>query len=287
MDGLCRTDTGSSQNRSRALTSRKQLETITLNVGECSITSQPYIRYLGVMLDSRLSYTRHVEQVAEKASRVAMSLARLMPSISGPRQDRRKLLATVVVSVLTYGIAIWREVLEMETYRRKVAAAHRISTLRVACAFRTISNDAVCVIANMMPIEVIAIERKQLYAERGGNPAEREKLRRNVKQRSIENIPDCPAVCGTPEDAEHVFFHCARFDQAREELNVRLGGGIEPETIVRFMLEKEENWSAVSSFAKDIMTRLREEDQSRRKAKEPEKIASRVMQRRQTDFWKH
>uniref|UniRef100_A0A6V7JQE5 Uncharacterized protein n=1 Tax=Bracon brevicornis TaxID=1563983 RepID=A0A6V7JQE5_9HYME len=36
-------------------TSRKQLEKITLNVGECSITSQPYIRYLGVMLDSRLS----------------------------------------------------------------------------------------------------------------------------------------------------------------------------------------------------------------------------------------
>uniref|UniRef100_A0A6V7L983 Uncharacterized protein n=1 Tax=Bracon brevicornis TaxID=1563983 RepID=A0A6V7L983_9HYME len=49
-------------------------------------------------------------------------------------------------------------------------------------------------------------------------------------------------------------------NEAREELNVRLGGGIEPETIIRFMLEKEENWSAVSSFAKDIMTKLREEE---------------------------
>uniref|UniRef100_A0A6V7JI66 Uncharacterized protein n=1 Tax=Bracon brevicornis TaxID=1563983 RepID=A0A6V7JI66_9HYME len=44
--------------------------------GECSITSQPYIRYLAVMLNSRLGYTRHVERVTEKASRVAMSLAR-------------------------------------------------------------------------------------------------------------------------------------------------------------------------------------------------------------------
>uniref|UniRef100_A0A6V7LDP4 Reverse transcriptase domain-containing protein n=1 Tax=Bracon brevicornis TaxID=1563983 RepID=A0A6V7LDP4_9HYME len=65
-------------------TSRKQLETITRNVGECSITSKPYIRYLGVMLDSRLSYTRHVDQVTEKASRVAMSLAPLIPNIGGP-----------------------------------------------------------------------------------------------------------------------------------------------------------------------------------------------------------
>uniref|UniRef100_A0A6V7KR42 Reverse transcriptase domain-containing protein n=1 Tax=Bracon brevicornis TaxID=1563983 RepID=A0A6V7KR42_9HYME len=167
-------------------TSRKQLETITPNVGECSITSQPYIRYLGVMLDSSLSYARHVEQVMEKASRVAMSLARLMPNIGGPRQDRRRLLASVVISVLTYGVAIWGEVLEMETYRRQVAAVHRISALRVACAFRTISNDAVCVIANMMPIEVIAIERKQLYTERETNPADREELRRNFKQRSME-----------------------------------------------------------------------------------------------------
>uniref|UniRef100_A0A6V7J1Z6 Reverse transcriptase zinc-binding domain-containing protein n=1 Tax=Bracon brevicornis TaxID=1563983 RepID=A0A6V7J1Z6_9HYME len=102
-----------------------------------------------------------------------------------------------------------------------------------------------------------------------------------------ENIADCPAGCGTPEGAQHVFFHCARFGQAREELNVRLGGGIEPEIIVRFMLEKEENWSAVSSFAKDIMMELREEEQSRRKAREPETIAPRVMQRRLADFWKH
>uniref|UniRef100_A0A6V7JMA0 Uncharacterized protein n=1 Tax=Bracon brevicornis TaxID=1563983 RepID=A0A6V7JMA0_9HYME len=90
-----------------------------------------------------------------------MSLARLIPNIGGPRQDRRKLLASVVVSVFTYGIAIWGGVSEMETYRRKVAAGHRISALRVACAFRTISNDAVCVITNMMRIEVIAIELKQ------------------------------------------------------------------------------------------------------------------------------
>uniref|UniRef100_A0A6V7LXR6 Uncharacterized protein n=1 Tax=Bracon brevicornis TaxID=1563983 RepID=A0A6V7LXR6_9HYME len=75
--------------------------------------------------------------------------------------------------------------------------------------------------------------------------------------------------------------------QAREELNVRLDGGIESETIVRFMLEKEENWSAVSSFVKDIMTKLREEEQSRRKVRELETIAPRVMQRRLTDFWKY
>ncbi|CAD6225560.1 GSCOCG00011830001-RA-CDS, partial [Cotesia congregata] len=38
------------------INSRKALETIKLKVGEQEITSQPYIRYLGVMLDARLNF---------------------------------------------------------------------------------------------------------------------------------------------------------------------------------------------------------------------------------------
>ena len=87
-------------------TSRKKVETITLDVGQCTITSQPNVRYLGMMLDTRLN----------KAARVANALARPMPNIGGPRQTRRKLLASVVTSILTYGIAIWAEAVKIEKY---------------------------------------------------------------------------------------------------------------------------------------------------------------------------
>ena len=65
--------------------SRKQVENITLEVGQCTITSQPCIRYLGVMLDIRLSFKPHVEHAAVKAAKVATALAGLMPNIGGPR----------------------------------------------------------------------------------------------------------------------------------------------------------------------------------------------------------
>ena len=93
-----------------------------------------------------------------------------MPNIGGPRQPRRKLLASVVTSILTYGIAIWGEALKIKECRWKITAVNRLSALRVFCAFRTVSDEAMCVIAGMMPIEVPVVERKQLYEQRSKYP---------------------------------------------------------------------------------------------------------------------
>lgn len=57
---------------------------ITLGAGEDEITSQPFIRYPGIMIDIRLNFKEQVEHASRKA-----------------------ILASVVMLVLTYSIAIW------------------------------------------------------------------------------------------------------------------------------------------------------------------------------------
>lgn len=91
------------------ITSRKQLESITLRVGNHEITSQPFLRYLGVMIDARLNFKQQAEHVGAKASVVGATLSRLMPNVGGPKQKRRALLTIVITSVLTYGISIWAD----------------------------------------------------------------------------------------------------------------------------------------------------------------------------------
>ena len=49
---------------------------------------------------------------------------------------------------------------------RSRRSQQKIAALRVSCAFRTVSDEAMCVIAGMKPIEVLAVERKQLYEQR-------------------------------------------------------------------------------------------------------------------------
>lgn len=168
------------------ITSRKQLETITLRVGAHEITSQPFIRYLGVMIDARLNFRQQAEHVGAKASVVRACLARLMPNIGGPKQRRRTLLSSVVTSVLTYGISIWGDTLSTQESRRKVAPVHRLSALRVASAFRTVSEDAVCLIAGMLPVDLLAEERKALYRRRKTTKeATTEELKAEERRNSI------------------------------------------------------------------------------------------------------
>ena len=86
-----------------------------------------------------------------------------MPNVGGSKQNRRALLASVVTSVITYGIAIWAGALQTQETRRKVTSVCRLSVLRVARAYCTVSEEASAVIAGLLPIEVLADERKRLY----------------------------------------------------------------------------------------------------------------------------
>lgn len=80
-----------------------------LSIGGHPIALSKQLRYLGVILDQRLTFAQHIEKVTGKAARSAAALARLMPNISGPCQWKRRLLASVVESQLMYAAPVWIE----------------------------------------------------------------------------------------------------------------------------------------------------------------------------------
>ena len=53
--------------------------------------------------------------------------------------------------------------------------------------FRMVYDEAVCVIAGTMPIEVLAVERKQLYEQQSSTPEEQEKKKKNKKAERPKN----------------------------------------------------------------------------------------------------
>ena len=168
------------------VTSRKVRESITLTVGECEVTSKPSLKYLGIQIDARLRFDEHLRIVRDKAARVTKALSILMPNIGGPKQSRRRLLTSVITSIVLYAAPIWSDAFKVPAYARGVTSLYRISLLRVARAFCTVSYDAVCIIAGMTPIDLLADERARIHRRRQAHGGELPEA--SIKQEKAETL---------------------------------------------------------------------------------------------------
>lgn len=155
-------------------TRRRKLKPPRLLLDDFEVPFRKSVRYLGVHVDEKLTFTEHVKKASAKAATVVTQIARLMPNIGGPKSKRRKLLCETASSTLMYGAPIWADALRVECNRKRMAGVQRTCALRVIAGYRTISEDAALVLASTIPVDLLALERKTVY-EKGS--AMRDKAR--------------------------------------------------------------------------------------------------------------
>lgn len=139
-----------------------------IRVGSEYIEVGRTLKYLGVIFNSRLNFGDHFSYVAAKASGVARSLGRLMPNLRGPSENKRRLYANVVISVLMYGSPVWHDARTpvSASARRRQAPMLRVQrfiALRVVAAYRSVSLEAASLLACMPPLYLLAGFYRRTY----------------------------------------------------------------------------------------------------------------------------
>lgn len=127
-----------------------------------TITSKGTIKYLGLHLDSKLKFDEHARVAANKADEATNRLTRIMPNTGGAKSHRRKLLASVTQSIMLYGAPVWAKHMGRKGWNI-LDKSNRKMGLRVVAAYRTVSKEAVEVIACMPPPELIAEYRRSIH----------------------------------------------------------------------------------------------------------------------------
>jgi hypothetical protein len=89
------------------LTKKRAFREPVLRAGDFTIPIRRSLKYLGMVLDSHLTFSGHSRAISNKASITASAIKRLMPNIGDPTQMKRALLMSVVDSKLLYAFSVW------------------------------------------------------------------------------------------------------------------------------------------------------------------------------------
>ena len=142
------------------VTDRRFFEYPKIVFKEHEIEWKKSIKYLGVQLDRRLNFGEHPQIATAKAIHCGAALTRLMPKIRGPRETKRRLVASLVNSELLYAAPVWTSALSNHVIQKKLFSAQRGVVLLIVSAYQTVSTSALLVLASVPPIDLLAEEKK-------------------------------------------------------------------------------------------------------------------------------
>jgi len=126
--------------------------TIEITIDCQRVLSKRSMKYLGVIMDDKLSFTEHMDYVHNKVTKITRSLWRLLPNLHGPIERRRRLYANVLSSIILYAAPVWaHKAIIKGKVHAELKEMHRMVALRVIAAYRTVSLDAVAILARIPP----------------------------------------------------------------------------------------------------------------------------------------
>lgn len=154
---------------------------VRFKIMDATVYPQKVLRCLGIYIDDLQIYNAHIKKAVEKADKLTSALTRLMPNIGGPGQEKRVIMCSVAHSVLLYGAPVWRRVMKVKKYSNMLLSTQRKMLIRVALAYRTVSTEALCVVAGVIPIDLLADERVRIYdRKQEGRQVKREERERTM-----------------------------------------------------------------------------------------------------------
>jgi hypothetical protein len=102
-----------------------------------------------------MTFRDHVNYTEEKCTELIFTLSKSAKLIW---ELKHKALNTNntrgILPLIVHGAPVWKSVMNRTCYKAKINRIHRLINIRITKAYRTVSNEALCVITGIMPINI-------------------------------------------------------------------------------------------------------------------------------------
>jgi hypothetical protein len=156
------------ENKSKAILmarrKRQERKKIEIYVNNRIIEQVDSIKYLGITFDKKLTFREHVNYIEEKCKKLIFTLAKAANLTWGLKHEALKTIYKGgILPLIVYGSPVCSSVLNKKCYRDKITRVQRLIQIKVAKAYRSVSNEALCVITGLTHINIKIDEVVQLY----------------------------------------------------------------------------------------------------------------------------
>jgi hypothetical protein len=125
------------------------------------------MKYLRIYFDSRLTFHKHVENIAEKSKTLIYMLSKSAKLQWGlGHKSLKTVYEGALIPLMTYEAPVWEEAVTKQRYLRKMQSVQRLINIKIAKAYRTISFEASCLMA--VPIGIVIAGKVHLYKRKHG-----------------------------------------------------------------------------------------------------------------------
>jgi len=136
---------------------RREITEVNIYLKSKPIQQVKNIRYLGITINNKLSFREHIISTTNKYTTLIHTLAKSAKLNWGLKQEALNIIYVykrAILPILLYGAPVWVRVMEKTCNRTLYSRVQRLMNIKKAKAYRTTSNDALCILTGNAPVEL-------------------------------------------------------------------------------------------------------------------------------------
>ena len=160
------------------------------------------MKYLGVILDSKLNFREHLISTSKKCTTLIHMLAKPAKLYWGLQQDAlNTLYKGAILPLLIHAAPVWIRAMQKNYNRTLYTRVQRLINIKIAKSFRTTSNEALCILTGNAPIIIKAEEAANIC--RTTKDKENLQLDHETDQKDWTHPADTVDICDLNDSKEY------------------------------------------------------------------------------------